>query len=74
MMRTVHYDQVLVGQPGTTNFNFLKHSWEDIQIWLFMDWDLHLIICVEGVPLVTEVTWEGPLITVAKPDVDLQSR
>lgn len=31
----------------------------------------HLIGSFEGLPLVTEVTWEGPLITVAEPDVDL---
>ena len=32
-----------------------------------------LLRCFEGLPFVTEVTWEGPLITVAEPDVDLQS-
>lgn len=31
------------------------------------------VSCGEGLPLITKVTWEGPLITVAEPDVDLQS-
>lgn len=33
----------------------------------------YLISCFEALPFVTEVTREGPLVTVAKPDVDLQS-
>lgn len=32
-----------------------------------------LFICVEALPFVTEVTREGPLITVAEPDVDFKS-
>ena len=33
----------------------------------------HLISCFEALPFVTEVTREGPLITVAESDVDFQS-
>lgn len=33
----------------------------------------HGIIWFECLPLVAEVTWERTLVTVAEPDVDLQS-
>lgn len=31
-----------------------------------------LLCQIEVLPFVAEVTWEGPLVTVAKPDVDFQ--
>lgn len=34
---------------------------------------IYLLCQTGGLPLVAEVTWEGPLITVAEPDVDFQS-
>jgi len=75
-------------KPATATFRsryFYRQIHARTQRWLFSASDklfpspdlakvqMDVIGCFEGVPLVAEVTWEGPLITVAEPDVDLQS-